>query len=297
MRRLVRMKPAISSLLAFALALGTSAAHADDQVPQGTTKDVSVSKGKTEVTSEGFQAAQKKNADKDATTLSVGAGALVTTGNTRLGAFTGNEKFRLRRSDNQLSVDAAANYSRSATTPNVAMQTTVENYQGRVRYDRFFEGPYTAFLGVQGRRDRFAGLDLRLQIDPGLGYYFVNQADTLVWVEAGYDFLYDIRADDARVQPDGTILDKTKIVNGARGFFGFTSKLNEGTSIGGDAEYLQGLADLSVWRLNIDLTVTAKLSKRFSLATAFLARYDHAPLPGKEHLDLVTSLNLVFEAL
>ena len=45
------------------------------------------------------------------------------------------------------------------------------------------------------RRDRFEGLDLRLDLDPGLAYYFINTKKHRLQGEAGYDFQYDIRRD------------------------------------------------------------------------------------------------------
>src|SRR5262249_12006689 len=131
---------------------------------------------------------------KDATELSIGAGGMGSSGNSRIISYTASGQLRLRRFDDQFTAALAGNYSRTAL-PGQALQTTVENVQAKTRYDRFFLTDWTVFLGAQARNDRFQGLDLRLQLDPGVGYYFVNDPKQLLWVEVGYDFLHDIRRD------------------------------------------------------------------------------------------------------
>jgi putative salt-induced outer membrane protein len=295
--------------LSFAVVLSTvfvafaSRARADD-VAKGSEESATATKGSTDVTSEGFDAAAKHDdADsKDATELSVSAGGLSAAGNSKLLAITASEKFRIRRGMNQLSILSAFNYGRSGLNGGEP-QTTVDNDQGKLRYDRFLAPHLSAFLGVQGRRDRFAGLDLRLQIDPGLAYYVIDEAKSQLWFEGGYDYLHDIRRDDALVDPktgapildaNGAPLDKTKTVHSGRAFVGYDHNVSEGVSLVFGLEYLAALTDTTFWKLNGDAMVTSKLGKAFALATAFSFRYDHAPLPGKEKLDELTSVSLVW---
>ena len=301
-------KRCIASVATVFCVLRASAAHADD-LPKGTETDASVSKGTTDVAKGGFEGAAKRDADsKDATELTVSAGALSSSGNSTLLAVTAASLFRLRRGDSQASAAAAGNYSTSKVAGAEA-QTTVENLQGKARYDRFFLQDFTAFLGVQGRRDRFQGLDVRLQIDPGLGYYWINTKNILLWGEVGYDFLYDVRRDDARAQKDAAgkpivdatgapvLVDKTNAVHSGRLFLGYTNKLTETAAIAFGIEYLQSLTSTTVYKINADAAVSAKIGKGFSLASAVSVRYDHDPLPGKEKLDTVTTGSLVYTVL
>lgn len=287
----------------FAFVLLSTAAASAQTLPKGTAKDDSVSKGKTDVTSEAFEASAVKDPKaKDTTELSITGGGLFASGNSSLLALTGGFNHRLRRGDNQFSLIGAGNYSRSAVggaTP----AATVENLQGRMRYDRFLTERLSLFLGVQARRDRFAGLDLRMQVDPGFGYYFIQQKDKQFWAELGYDFLYDIRREDARDIKDkatGTIIgreDRTKSVHSGRAFLGYRYKINEGVSIASGIEFLQGISDSAIRRINGDIVVSSKFSAAFALATSFIVRYDSKPLPGKQNLDTITSLSLVYTLL
>ncbi len=62
-----------------------------------------------------------------------------------------------------------------------------------VRCDRYVSGPLALFLGVSGLHDRFQGLDLRLNVDPGVAYYLIDEKVHRLWPELGYDFKYDRR--------------------------------------------------------------------------------------------------------
>jgi putative salt-induced outer membrane protein YdiY len=281
-----------------------SAAHADD-LPQGTAPQAPASKGSTELTAQKFEAAATTTDPekaKDATELSIGAGGLASSGNSRLVALTANGQFRLRRSDNQLTAASAANYSRSGA-PGEPLATTVGNVQAKTRYDRFFLIDWTAFFGVQARNDKFQGLDLRLQLDPGLGYYFVNEPKQLLWGELGYDYLHDIRRDEDRVvrnaagDPTGQVLSKTNTVHSGRAFVGYENQVNDAVTLALGVEYLQGLSTTETRRLNNDLKVSSKLGRGLSLATSVSVRYDSAPLLGKEKVDMVTAINLIFKLL
>ncbi len=292
-------------LLLMPLLTLSSLAVAQTTLPKGTTKDAPVSKGKTDVTAEGFQAAARKEGEeKDATELQLQAGGLAATGNARQLSLTAATSFRLRRSDDQLTLIGAGNYSR-ASVGGRAIETTVENLQAKSRYDRFFASDWTAFLGLQARRDRFAGLGLRLQVDPGVGYYFVNRAERIFWAELGYDLLHDVRRDDARIPRDAdgnpvagaALLSKTNTVHSGRAFLGYRYTINEGVAIATGIEYLQGLSDTSVHRVNGEAVVTSKFTDTLSLATSFLFRYDNKALPGKEQLDTLTSVSLVYSVL
>ena len=279
-------------------------ANAQD-LPQGSAVQALVSKGSTELTSQKFETAGKiedPEKVKDATELAIGAGAMASAGNSRMMALTANTQFRLRRTDNQLSIAAAANYSRTAP-PGTPLETTVQNFQSKARYDRFFWTNWVAFFGTQARNDRFQGLDLRLQLDPGVGYYFVNDAKQLFWTELGYDYLRDIRRNEDRIVRDGTgvptglVLAKTNTVHSGRLFVGYDNQLNEAVTFTLGLEYLQGLNHTSVRRFSGDAKLSSKLGGAFSLVTSVSLRYDGEPLPGKEKVDTVTALSLLYKLL
>lgn len=289
---------AISSALAGAFLLASGVAQAQE-LPEGRVEATPASSGSTEIVSNKFAGAASLDAkeENDATELTISAGAMQSGGNSRLIALTTGGRFRLRRSENQLAAAIAGNYGRTAPVGG-AWETNVENAQGIVRYDRFLDR-VTFFVATQGRNDRFQGLDLRLQLDPGVGYYFVNKATRLLWAEAGYDLLYDIRRKDALSLTDDSgavigTLDRTKTVHSGRGFVGAEITLSETARWNAGVEYLQSVTEGKTFRINGDTGLTLKVAGNLSVSMSLAARYENDPLPGKEKLDTVTSFSLVY---
>lgn len=234
----------------------------------------------------------------EGTAASVSAGGLSSSGNSRLVAFTGSGTFDWRGGANGVGASLVGNYGKSAP-PDGEMETTTENFQGRVRYDRYLIDDLSLFMLVTGRHDRFQGLAFRLNLDPGVKYLFVNRPATSLWVEAGYDFQYDIRTQEAREVRDDMgmlleTLEKTETDHSARLFLGFKHAFNENTALSNGIEYLQSFVDGKRYRFNYDVLFTAKVWGDLALGVGFNARFDNAPLPEKEKLDTTSTLSLVY---
>ncbi|MGC4093308.1 MAG: DUF481 domain-containing protein [Polyangiaceae bacterium] len=261
-------------------------------------KHDNASSGKSDITSETFDSTKKPAEAKDTTEAKIVAGGLLATGNSRSLAATALGSVRTRRGANEASAAVAVNYGRAAK-PGEDMETTVENYQGKLRYDRFVTDNLAAFLSLSGRKDRFQGLTLRLNLDPGVAYYFIDDPKQQLWGEAGYDLQFDVRRNDAinAAAATGVVLDKADTRHSARLFAGYRNNVNEHVTFNTGLEYLQGLPDTEYWRLNWDVGLTAALGSRFSLATTFALRFDNHPLPNVKELDTLSSVNLVYQLL
>lgn len=278
------------------------------ETPAGLLEEKKVSEGSSEVAQEGFQAAVEPGADpasEDTTELSVSAGALLAGGNSRSAAGTGVLRFQLRRAESQITSAAAANYAQSAVR-NEQMETTVENYQGSVRYDYFLSPSTSVFASMTGRRDRFQGLDLRLNVGPGVAFYVVRNQESRLWAEVGYDFQHDLRTREAidEAEAEGVFLDPDEQRHNARLFAGYEHRLNDRLRFDSGIEYIRQLfvpADLQPartnWRLNYTSALSTELVRRLSFATAVTAMYDNNPLPNVARLDVMTSFNLVYSLL
>jgi putative salt-induced outer membrane protein YdiY len=271
------------------------------QQPSGLSNSAPVSGGTTEVAKGGFQAITPPPAadqSKDASTLKLTLGGFLSQGNSRSLALTGVADYFLRRSASQFSAQAAVNYGRSAPGNGLPYETTVSNYQGRVRYDYFFATGVAGFLSASARRVRFQGLDLRLNIDPGLAYYFIDVKDHRLWGELGYDLQYDVRnrdfIDAAAVAPEPALIDHTEVRHNVRAFVGYDNDLTSTLKFDTGLEYLQNIKDTENARINFDAALTTQLNDSFSVAMSFSVKFDNNPLPGVEKTDLITALNLVY---
>jgi putative salt-induced outer membrane protein len=231
----------------------------------------------------------------DGTTITLSAGGQGSTGNSRMVAMTANGAFDTRFNNNGLGISALANYGRSAP-PGQATQTTTENVQGRLRYDRYIVDQASFFLISTGRHDRFQGIEFRLNLDPGFKYLFVAEQANAVWAEAGYDFQYDIRRDDALIDPMAMLppLDKTAVDHSSRAFFGMRHAFSDQVTFSSGVEYLQSFIETTRNRINFDALFAAKVGAGLAIGLGFGLRYDHAPLPGKEQLDTTTNVSLIY---
>jgi putative salt-induced outer membrane protein len=253
--------------------------------------------GTTDVAAAGFQKAEESVASEiHETTGKLTAGGMFATGNARSLAVTGGGSVRVRRGSDQYSADLAINYGRSAASADEDIETTVENYQARVRYDRFLSKRWALFAQLTGRRDRFQQLDLRTNFDPGAAYYFLIQETQHLTFEAGYDLQYDIRNTDSMKEAAaaGAPLDATAVRHAARVAIGYDNSINEHVTFETDLEYLQAFEPTEAFRINWITYLSAKISTNFAVAAGFTLRYDNYPLPGVQKLDTLTTMNLVY---
>ena len=293
-------KTMITGAAAATMAVTATGAMAQDRPPDGLLEAKPATEGKTDVANAGFEKVERpKDDDKDTTELKLSAGGLFSTGNSRALSVTGAGTFRLRRDMNQLSAAAAGNFARSAATPADSMETTLENVQGRVRYDRFFTKVLAGFLAVSANRDRFQGLNLRLNVDPGLAFYIIDHKSHRLWTEVGYDLQHDIRRQDAidAALLEGKTVDKTETSHNGRAFAGYDNSLNESVTFNTGLEYIQGIQKTENWRLTWDVGLTSNIGEQFAVATTFNLKYDHNPLPGVEKTDAITAVSIVYTLL
>jgi putative salt-induced outer membrane protein len=271
--------------------------------PAGLLAQAPASAGSTEVAKEGFQAVAQRAATEqsnDTATMKLTLGGFLSQGNSRTVALTGAADYFIRRSESAFSATAAVNYGRSAAGAGEPYATTVENYQARLRYDYFFATSVAGFFSLSARRDRFQGLDLRLNLDPGAAYYFIDEKSQRLWFELGYDLQYDLRNQDfiddalAAAAPNILIIDDSEVRHNVRGFFGYDNQLSDTLKFGTGLEYLQNVSDAQNARLNFDAALTAQVNQDFSVATTVAVKYDNNPLPGVEKTDLIMALNLVY---
>lgn len=283
-----------------------AAASAQDTAPmaKGLSASKTATSGSTEVATSGYEAPAKIDDEKanDTTVAKIAGGALMASGNSRSMATTASGTFRLRRTQNQLSVAAAANYATARPAGEKTMQKTVENYQAKSRYDRFIAKHVALFGAASLRKDRFQGLDWRLNLDPGFAYYLLDIKTTQLWTEIGYDYQYDVRTRDALAKANAGLptqdrLERTQGRHSGRLFLGYNDTFNEHVGLMTGFEYLQALAASENWRLVADAGINATLSGKLSISTTFALRYDHNPLPGIEKVDTIESVNLVYTLL
>lgn len=274
-------------------------------IPTETVKANTATTGSTDIAKGGFVAGALPSSDdpRVANEAALAAGGLFSSGNARTVALTSSGKLRIRRDEHQFTAQAAANFAR-AGKKGESVESTVENYQGLLRYDYFFTDNIAGFLQSSARRDRFQGLDLRLNFDPGAAYYFVNTKTQQLRGELGYDLQHDIRRDASRTvvaetppggtAPPPTLLAKTQTLHNVRAFLGYDSKIYKEVGFVTSFEYLQNVSDLGTYRFVFDVGLKSNISTNLAIATTYTMRFENKPLPNIDKADSIASVNLVY---
>jgi hypothetical protein len=210
-----------------------------------------------------------------------------------------NGQYESRWGNNGIGASILGNYGQGAA-PGADIVETAENVQGRFRYDRYVLDQASVFLINTVRHDRLQGLEVRYNLDPGFKYLFLTAATNLLWVEAGYDFQYDVREDAARVQFDANgaplpgLLPKTQVDHAIRLYAGFKHDFNDEVTLSTGLEYIQSVSDGTHHWINYDALFAAKVGGGLAVGLGFSARYDSDPLPEKKNLDTASTVSLIY---
>lgn len=308
-----------------AIALSALSFNALAQEPAGLTSVDQASSGNANVATTGFQSAQKPVEETtDFTRLTLGAGGMIAMGNSQVQNYNAIGDFGLRRGANQLGVKASFNQGsaspqRDADGTLPEMEENVSNYQGMLRYDRFFSEVVSGFLQASALTDKFQGLDLRLNIDPGIAFYAINEATHQWSFDVGYDLQHEDYRDDA-LEP--------VTLHSARLATNYVNALNDSVTFKTGAEYLLALSpwqqcywvtetetslrandcdeakpDDAIekvarvnWFIMAYARLDAKVSDKFTVQTALELRHDNSPVQLTYAMnDLRSSVNVTYQ--
>jgi hypothetical protein len=276
----------------------------------------------------------------DSMNAALSAGGQYAAGNSKLFATTGLGKFDVRRGDNAFGVQLLGNYSEGFVTPTPAATATstpagswkpsTENYQGKLRYDRYFSDAFGAFVQLTGTHDAFQAIAFRLNVDPGVKLFFFNEPTTRFWGELGYDFEFDDNDTYSdgieRAGAGGPALDASNLpyvikrqntIHSTRLFVGMKHAFNKDVQLSLGLEYLQGLGGAGTgtpnvpagWtpaevdlvaisvtgaRVNGDALLAAQVGGGFAIGVGLSAKYNGTPLAGKKDVDSTGTLSLIY---
>jgi uncharacterized protein DUF481 len=272
-----------SSLCAFALQ-----AHAQDAMGAPPPEASGLVEAPKDV------AVEPKIEKKDhGTAITLSAGGQYSGGNSRLVAGTANGAFDKRWGENGLGATLLGNYGKTAVPGTPGWRTTAENIQGRARYDRYVLDDASVFLLNTLRHDRFQGIDLRYNVDPGFKYLALKDAATSLGLEAGYDFQYDVRRRSASTDATPP-LSRTATDHSLRAYVGFKHAFNAEVTLSTGLEYLQSVVHSVHYRLNYDALFAAKVVGGLALGVGYTMRFDRSPLPGKKKVDNAITLSIIY---
>lgn len=257
------------------------------------------------------------------TVINITAGATLNAGNTKSYAGNLGGRIGVMRHPHQFTVEALGTLGGTENQTTKEIEKTAANAIGRARYDLFLSQEDALFVALQPRRDTFAGLNLRLQMQAGyLRNLYHPSDDHRLWTELGYDLTYDNftrmtvtetqdLTDQVEITPlagmtptlDGArvVRDETRIINPAsdfvhsgRIFLGYTNRLHPAANLNLGAETLLDVEDKKNVRVNALGEITTSVSDSFKLGIQARMFFDNVPVPGKGKTDGMVALQLVY---
>jgi hypothetical protein len=229
----------------------------------------------------------KEAPKEDKTSWDIAAGGTAATGSTKSFGLTAGTQLSLIRDKHRVDAGSMLIFTR-ARIQSGDIETTARNMNTAARYEYFFKKRDAVFIGARHRWDTFAGLDTRLQIQPGYLRVFCEkeELERRFWGEVGYDFTYDNLYPNPLIDPDTmAILDNSAVVHAARVFWGWDVKLDDKLRILTGVETLLNVTEPGDLRVNWNTRITTSIRKRVELGVQYLMMYDRIPVPGAKKLD------------
>jgi putative salt-induced outer membrane protein len=125
------------------------------------------------------------------------------------------------------------------------------------------------FIGEIFESDKFVNIEKRLINDVGGKYRFIENETTKFISEFGYRYMHENRFDGSNA-----------FSSYGRLYAEWEQKWNTNFSTKYWAEYLPNISENKDWQLNTELSISAIMSRIFSLKTGILVRHDQLPAPG-----------------
>lgn len=210
------------------------------------------------------------------TTLRIGVGASMNSGNTDNQDFYGQLDFIARTAMNRFSV--GGNYQRAEDND----VKTADNAMGYIKYDHFLTKQWYLYANATGQQDDFQDLNLRATLGVGAGYQFLETERTNLSLEGGVSYVNE----DFETAPDNSF---------AAGRWGFKFDhylLPKSLQFFLYHTGLQSLESSDDLILYTQTGFRIPFYKDLNLALQMNWQYDKSPVPGREKNDYTYILTL-----
>lgn len=160
--------------------------------------------------------------------------------------------------------------------------TTAENYGATIRASRKLRDRIALTAGLTGRKDRFAGIDLRTELDLAAKWTLIDRQRWSINALLGPSWV--------REDPVGGATDNhLGAIAQLDGVYNFTDNAAATARL----TYLPNLEASSDYRTEAELGVQAALNQRLALKFGYLWLFDNQPVPGFQRSDTRTTASLV----
>ncbi len=196
------------------------------------------------------------------------AGLTLTRGNSDTITATANILTQKKWTQNELRFGADGTYGEDQGSQNAA------SIHGFGQYNRLFTDRFYGYARVDALHDAIADVEYRVMLSPGVGYYFIKDANTSLSGEVGPGVIFEKQG-----RRDDTYMTVRLAER-------FEHKLNDRVRIWQSLEWLPQVDDFNNWILNGELGLETKMTEKASLRVFATDSYDNQPAPGRKQNDL-----------
>lgn len=214
--------------------------------------------------------------------VTASAGLTLTRGNSKtllaVGTLLGTKKWE----QNEVELGLEGIYGEA--TINGTKTKNAESLHGFGQYNRLFSERFFGYLRVEGLHDAVADIRYRLQIGPGVGYYFIKTTNTTFRAEVGPGYVYEQDTSEHHSYMSLRVAER------------FDQKINAHAKIWEFAEFLPQVDRFSNYLINAEVGVETAITKKLSQKTYLQDSYHSEPAAGrlKNDLKLVAALSYKF---
>ena len=199
---------------------------------------------------------------------SVGAGLVLTRGNSHTLLYSGEIETAKKTPKNEYSLGASGAFGSQDSEDNV------NNYGGYGQWNRLFTDRFYSYVRAEVKRDIIADLDYRFNVGPGAGYYLVKMTNTTLSAEAGAGYQYEHLGDEYNSFATVRFAEK------------FEHKFSDRARVWQMVEFLPQVDEFDNYIVNFEIGAEAFLTKVFSLKTTLQDSYQSQPAADRDKNDI-----------
>ena len=184
-----------------------------------------------------------------------------------------------------------AKISYGDTTVDGEKRTTQQDIKGYGQYNHLFTQRFYGGLRVEGLYDKIAGIHYRFTISPLAGYYFIKEEATRLSGEIGPSVITEEVVSE--INGNKRIDENTYMALrvGER----FEHKFKSTAKVWQTAEWVPQVTDFENWILNVEVGVSAPITKKLDARLVLQDTYDNVPPVGRLKNDLKLIAGLAYK--
>lgn len=210
-----------------------------------------------------------------------GINGIFNSGNAVNQTFGGNALVSVKKDQNQISWSGSGAYGRAKDAATGLTTTNTENWQTRLRYDRYLTEVFSLYTFGNMRHDAPAGFDLSYGGAAGFAHFFYKSDMTTFKYELGFDITR---------QRFVTLIEEDAY--SARLFLQFTHKFSQSMFIGQDVESLYNVKESDDYRINSLTSLNFSVTQKVAFQAGYAIRFDNQPVAGFKKVDTTTQVGL-----